>query len=449
MIAIFLFSFIQVVFSIILFANKIIENTKYRYNPFFLGGIITLLYNSIGPISVFLNVSAIASNWEQWCNEEGINNTNILIAQVLLCFLGTSFIFIGFIFSTKIYNFQKKLKINLLNNYNFYFYLCIFLVFLQIYFTLNGSFTLGGVSDDELEDGINPVLSIVYPYFYIVPFVSGLFIKIKKNTKIWILIILIELFWLFFMNKRSLIIGILIFLSSINHWNFIKINTKNLFLYLFYSVTLFSFVNIFQKLRFIGLNNLSFLSTNIDDILYYTNTIDDDFFKDISAQYAAIRPFSSHLPIARFLSNLESHNLTLLNGKGIINTFYNSLPGSFFIKKDLIKVNEALYSQHFNSLFDYTDIGDTIILQGLTDFGYWGIFVYLLFIYLFFYISLEYIIHLFDSFTGIVFWTQTFILSLNAFEESFSEYFIYIRSIFFAIFISIILKIFNFKKYER
>lgn len=441
---VFIYSLFQMCFVIYFLLKKIYHKTGYRYNPFFLGGLIVLLYNSLGPILIFLNIDAIAFNWEQWCIEEGITNDNILISQLLLSLIGFLFIQIGVQFKNYIFIFQNKLKNKILENYYFYFYLCLALVLLQIYFILTGSFTLGGLSDEEIEKGINPLLAIVYPYFYIIPFISGIFIFKKKHFIFWIAILTIQLFWFFFMNKRSLFIGSTLFLCSINDWSFLKLKVKNSVLI---TVTILSFVGfstLFQKLRLIGLNNLSFFSTDLNEIAFYLNNIDNDLFNDVSAQYTAIRPFSSHLPIAHFINIFDSHKISLLRGESIVNAFLNSLPGNFFIKKDLISVNEALYFSHFHSLFDYVDIGDTVILQGLIDFGYLGVPLYLFVVYLF----LTTLIHFsfrfnINSFFMTIFWSQLFILSFNAYEESFSEYFISLRVMISSYVISLLLKIKN------
>ena len=441
---VFTYSLFQMCFVIYFLLKKIYHKTGYRYNPFFLGGLIVLLYNSLGPILIFLNIDAIASNWEQWCIEEGITNNNILVSQILLSLIGFLFIQIGVQFKKKIFIFQKKLKNKILEHYYFYFYLSLALVLLQVYFILTGSFTLGGLSDEEIEKGINPLLAIVYPYFYIIPYIGGIFVFKKKHFIFWIAILTIQLFWFFFMNKRSLFIGSTLFLCSINDWIFLKLKVKNFALIAVAILAFISFSTLFQKLRLIGLNNLSFFSTDLNEIAFYLNNIDNDLFNDVNAQYTAIRPFSSHLPIAHFINIFDSHKISLLRGESVFNAFLNSLPGSFFVKKDLISVNEALYFSHFHSLFDYVDIGDTVILQGLIDFGYLGVAVYLFAIY---FLLLTLINFLFsfkiNSLFSVVFWSQLFILSFNAYEESFSEYFISIRVMISAYIISLLLKIKN------
>jgi hypothetical protein len=194
----------------------------------------------------------------------------------------------------------------------------------------------------------------------------------------------------------------------------------------------------FQGLRIIGLNNI------INNQEYYKfefifqnpEILEDDVVNESNKTYKVSRPFSTHIPISRFLYLIENQDIFFLKGEGLINTFKNATPSNFFFDKERVFVNEVLYSYKYGSVFDYDDTGDSIVLQGLIDYGLLGVIIYSILFFFLFYICFILLVKHSSVLVYVLFLCQTVNLLLNSYEETFGEVFSFIRILIVISFLS-------------
>lgn len=419
-------SIIQVLFTLFI-AIITLPSFEYRNNPFIVGSFIFFIYLGLAPIITYNKINIISTSWQQWLIEEGINNRYLIKSQILLNIWGVTILLLGFILSTFFRSIHTSILGYLSKKYFFFTVLSLFLLASQIYFAINGQFALGGFSENAIENGISPVLAILFPCFFLLPFLSGYYIKIKaKFLFVWYFILLLQLPWLLLMNKRSLIIGIYLFIFNYYSFETLKITWKKILsgsLLCFFIILAF---NAFQSLRLYEFNTI--INNQDYELLFNIFTdIDTSVLEEANDIYTAKRFFATHLPVARFCYIYETFDIHLLNGEGVMNAFKVATPGNFFFNKENILVNEPLYTKRFGSLMDFDDVGDTIILQGLIDFGYIGIGLYICAFLGLIYFAYKIIRFANNYFVLLLFFIQIIMLSMNLYEETFGDVFVFIR----------------------
>jgi hypothetical protein len=410
--------------------TKYFSKPQFRNNPFIMGGWVYSIYLGLAPLLLYFNIELVVVDWNQWLSQEGFDNKSILTSQLLLNIFGMFLIVIGKKLNIFFDSFYKKLFKDLLKKESFFINLCLLLSGFQVYFILTGKISLGGISKSAIEGGIDPTLSILFPCFYVIPFLSGIYIKFKSKKKLlWLLILVLQIPWLFLLNKRSMFLGIYLFSITFYCFEHLKITRKSI-LFFFIYVALFAFsASIFQRLRTIGLNNIINEQEyfKLDYILENPELLDNALMSDDNQHYGVTRPFSTHTPISRFCYLIENQDIFLLEGEGIINTIKNATPSNFFFNKESIFVNEELYSHRYGSQFDYDDAGDSIVLQGLIDYGYYGVIVYSILFFILCYVCFLILVTHTSSIVSVLYLTQMVNLLLNSYEDTYGDVFGFIR----------------------
>jgi hypothetical protein len=410
--------------------TKYISKPQFRNNPFIMGGWVYFIYLGLAPLLLYFNIELVVVDWNQWLSQEGFDNKSILTSQLLLNIFGVFLIIIGKNLNFFFNSFYKELFKDLLKKEAFFISLCLLLSGFQVYFVLTGKISLGGISKNAVEDGIDPTLSILFPCFYVIPFLSGLYTKFKSKKKLlWFLILILQIPWLFLLNKRSMFLGIYLFSITFYCFEHLKITQKNILFFFIYFVLFALSASIFQRLRIIGLNNIINEQEyyKLDYILKNPELLENEFISDDNQHYSVTRPFSTHIPISRFCYLIENQDIFLLEGEGLINTIKNATPSNFFFNKESIFVNEVLYSHRYGSQLDYDDAGDSIVLQGLIDFRYSGVIFYSILFFISFYICFLILVTHTSSIVSVLYLTQMVNLLLNSYEETYGELFSFVR----------------------
>ena len=416
-----------------------ILNPKYRNNPFIMSAWVYFIFLGSAPLLLYTNIELIESDWNQWIYQEGFDNKSILKAQLVLNIFGTFLFIIGNRLSFFFIKFYNIIFNNLSNNLFYFTFLSLILSVFQVYFIVTGKISLGGISKNALIDGIDPVLSFLFPCFYVIPFLCGFYVKFKKKVNIlWVLILLLQIFWFFLLNKRSMFLAIYLFSLSFYRFEYLKFSRKNIYILSIFIFLFYVSATVFQGLRTIGLNNIINNQEyyKLEFIFQNPEILEDDVVIESNRTYKVSRPFSTHIPISKFFFLIENQNIFFLNGEGLINTFKNATPSNFFFDKERVLVNELLYSYKYGSLFDYDDTGDSIVLQGLIDYGLGGVIVYSLLFFFLFYACFIVLVKHSPVLIYILFLCQTVNLLLNSYEETFGEVFSFVRILIVISFIS-------------
>ncbi|MBU3611171.1 oligosaccharide repeat unit polymerase [Polynucleobacter wuianus] len=345
-----------------------------------------------------------------------IENLNIKIVNYSYAVAYTTFfaIAVGLFSSTDIVKryinliYQKLLKIvyfdiDLISK-------CIFIISLvEIVLIASGFIIYRGIATEDFDEGripwylfaLNSIFNLQSPLMAVLTIkILGNYRKINPTYKILLIFSMTISIVVFFTRGRApLGIFLLSYIVFVN-----LLNSKNLNLKSFYKAilllipvffvlaTLFNFVRLGES-GSKDLKNENIITVMKNGLEIYFS---DQNIQSIANEAVAINLASRPLVLIATTKALEVpfSQSTFLYGKALYNHFIWTIPSIFYSFRDklLVQRNEVVINL-FHPLFD-VDISDNPIIYSYIDFGYFGLFLYPLILFLFI-VNIQYLMSLY------------------------------------------------------
>jgi hypothetical protein len=140
-----------------------------------------------------------------------------------------------------------------------------------------------------------------------------------------------------------------------------------------------SSAQLFHQLRILGsvgiLQDLNMKSLARVARLY--NTSDAEELKFGNAYNVEIRALSTAAAVAKYDQVINSKDIQFGYGQEIYNSFLKATPSGYFVDKASIPLMESLASiLTSGAIREDRDMGDSLIVEGMMDFGYFGAILY-------------------------------------------------------------------------
>ncbi len=257
----------------------------------------------------------------------------------------------------------------------------------ELILIVSGKVTLQGeslIGKDKQNLEVNPIVALINPIACLAAFIAGYQYASTKNKQI-LLLLFIQFIWFFLWGRRQIVFfSFLVFIGFYFDKKIIleTLRIKGIQRVMFVGFIFFLVLvaaNFYQQLRTIGgvavLQNVSLQSLQKVFQLYQSS--DSDELKNASAFNLEIRALSTVAAVAHYEKLTSSRSILLGNGEEIYNNFLKSTPSNFFVDKSSILVMEGLASKLTNGkVRPHKDLGGTIILESMIDFGSFGVVLY-------------------------------------------------------------------------
>ncbi len=374
--------------TLIFVTNLLMQYPIERFNPFLVLSLIYTIQFSISIISAHFNKIVV---WDELLRyNDFITSNNILNALMFTYFFSLLTLIFSYFFSmTKLWsNAQQFVKIALLKERVSISLFAIIITFVELLLIVTGQVTLQGESllNKDLENmQVHPAVAIINPIACVAVFICS-YLYAQSHQKKWTLLLFIQFIWFFFWGRRNIVYFVLLLFLGYFFEKKIKIYFIN-FKRFKNAITvslLLGFVlvaaNFYNQLRVVGgveiLQTLSFKSL-IEVAKVYTES-DVKELKLENSYNLEIRPLSTTAAIARYDKLLSSGSINLGYGLEFYNSILKAAPSDYIVKnKASIPLMEPLcYILTNGAISEKEDIGDSLIIEGMIDFGYVGIFIY-------------------------------------------------------------------------
>ena len=135
----------------------------------------------------------------------------------------------------------------------------------------------------------------------------------------------------------------------------------------------------YQQLRTVGgvavLQNVTI--TSLRKVINLYQSSDNIELKKASEYNVEIRALSTVAAVAHYEKLLASGGVQLANGQELYNNFLKATPSNFFVDKSSVLIMEGLASKlSSGKIRANRDLGGTLILESMIDFGRLGVYIY-------------------------------------------------------------------------
>lgn len=252
---------------------------------------------------------------------------------------------------------------------------------------VTGKVTLQGeslIGRDKSNIEVNPFVSVINPIACLAVFLSAYLYTKTKDKKLIILLVM-QFLWFFLWGRRQIVFfTILAFIGFFYEHKIIlsKLTVRNVRMVVFSAVLFFIVIvaaRFYQQLRTIGgvavLQNVTISSLRKVINLYQSS--DNIDLKKASEYNVEIRAISTVAAVAYYDKLLASGGIQLANGQEMYNNLLKTTPSNFFVDKSSILVMEGLASKLSGGKIRASrDLGGTLILESMIDFGRMGVYLY-------------------------------------------------------------------------
>lgn len=251
--------------------------------------------------------------------------------------------------------------------------------------TLQGESMLG---KDVENIEVNPLVAIVNPIACLAVFLSAYLYSRTKDKKL-IFLLIIQFVWFFLWGRRQIVF--FTFLAFVGFYYNTEISigrlTKGGFRKILLAAILFMIVTtaaqFYQQLRTIGgvavLQNVTI--TSLQKVLKMYWASDNSELRHASEFNIEIRALSTVAAVAHYDKLLETGGVKLGDGLEIYNNLLKATPSNYFVNKASVPVMEALASELTGGkIRSNRDLGGSLILESMIDYGRFGVLVYPVFI---------------------------------------------------------------------
>lgn len=358
-----------------------------RLNPFTL---LSIIYSIQFSVSLYLvKFHKIVSRNELMRHYNNIDESNLLDALRYAYIFSFFVLFVAFVFAHsalwgRILALIRKALSKREVLLPFFVYSITFIEFMLI---ITGKVTLQGeslVGKDRDNIEVNPLVAIVNPIACLAVFLSTYLYSNTKNRKLIILLV-IQFIWFFLWGRRQ--IAFFAFLAFVGLYYDKEILINKITRTGFQKIVLVSVVflvvasaaRFYQHLRTIGgvavLQNVTISS--LQKVIKLYRTSDNSELRHASEFNIEIRALSTVAAIAHYDKLIENGGIQYGNGLEIYNTMLKSTPSNYFVDKASIPVMEALASELTGGkIRSNRDLGGSLILESMIDFGRAGVFIY-------------------------------------------------------------------------
>jgi len=362
-----------------------------RMNPFTL---LSIIYSLQFSVSLYLvKFHKLVSQNELMRHYNNIDESNLVDALryayifsfIVLCF---AFVFAHSALWVRILSLMQRALSNKGKLLSFFVYGITFCEFLLI---ITGKVTLQGeslVGKDMENIEVNPLVAIVNPIACLAVFLSTYLYSNSKNKKL-IVVLVIQFIWFFLWGRRQIVFFAFLAFIGFYYDKEILLNriTKRGFQKILLSAILFVVVataaRFYQQLRTIGgvavLQNVTI--TSLQKVIKLYRTSDNNELRYASEYNIEIRALSTVAAIAHYDKLIEGGGIQQGNGLEIYNSMLKVTPSNYFIDKASIPIMEALASELTGGkIRSNRDLGGSLILESMIDFGRMGLFIYPVFL---------------------------------------------------------------------
>lgn len=424
-----------------------------RFNPFL---ILSIIYTAQFSISTLLSKSNVIVTWDKLLlYYDGINNMNVLNAHILAYAFSFLTLLCAFFLSlTKLWSTAHRLLSNALrNDRKALAFFTIIISVTELLLIVTGQVTLQGESlqDKNLQDlEVNPFVAIVNPIACVAVFITA-YLYSNTRQKRWILLILVQFVWFFLWGRRNIgYFGFLVFLGFffdrrvqvLFNWRGIKSAATALFLV----GVIVASANLYHQLRIVGgvglLQDLNVHNVSTVTQLYLES--DSEELKVANEFNKEVRALSTTAAVSKYDKILRSQDVRYGYGFEIYNSLLRATPSGYFVDKAETPVMEGLASILTNNAVKYDwDIGDSLILESMIDFGYWGVLIYPL--VLFIILGIAYLLAVLwkDPIVMLVFMVTVFFSIWSMAEGGIGVLFLTFRVNLLILFLILVMRIFN------
>jgi hypothetical protein len=199
-------------------------------------------------------------------------------------------------------------------------------------------------------------------------------------------------------------------------------------------VLIFAAANFYQQLREIGGVGLlqDVTIRNAAKVLQLYRESDKDELDIANTFNIELRALSTVAAVAKYEKVLREKDIRLGNGLEIWNSLLRATPSGYFVDKSSTFVMEGLATQLTDgAISGERDIGDSLILEGMIDFGHAGVLIYPLVIFLLICLSYYFFLLVNNGLVIVMVVVTTVFATMTMFEGSIGFLFLSLRSCLF------------------
>lgn len=377
--------------TVVLTARLFMKYPTERLNPFTL---LSCIYSIQFSLSLYLiKYHELVSRNELMRHYNNIDESNLMNAlkyTYVFSFIVLSF---AFVFARsglwarilRLMNMELLKKGKLLSFFTYSITLLEFMLIVTGKVTLQGESLLG---KDMENIEVNPLVAIVNPIACLAVFLSAYLFSRSKDKKL-ILLLIIQFIWFFLWGRRQIVFFAFLAFVGFYYNTAILLNrlTKEGFRKILLAAILFVIVTtaaqFYQQLRTIGgvavLQNVTITSLQKVLKLYWAS--DNSELRRASEYNIEIRALSTVAAVAHYDKLLEAGGVKQGDGLEIYNNLLKATPSNYFVNKASVPVMEALASELTGGkIRSNRDLGGSLILESMIDYGRMGVIVYPVFI---------------------------------------------------------------------
>ena len=368
-------------------AHLLLAYPSERMNPF---ALLSFVYSLQFAVAIYLvkwhKVVSRNELMQYYNNIEENNLVEALRLSYIFSFftIGMAFLFSRSAFWPRILQTMNKAldhdrKLLLLVSYG--------ITLIEFMLIASGKVTLQGeslIGRDKSNIEVNPFVSIINPIACLAVFLSAYLFTKTKDKKL-LLLLLIQFVWFFLWGRRQIVFfTFLTFIGFFYERKIIlsKLTVRNLRMMVVSAALFFMVINaakFYQQLRTVGgvavLQNVTI--TSLRKVINLYQSSDNIELKKASEYNVEIRALSTVAAVAHYEKLLASGGVQLANGQELYNNFLKATPSNFFVDKSSVLIMEGLASKlSSGKIRANRDLGGTLILESMIDFGRLGVYIY-------------------------------------------------------------------------
>ncbi len=355
-----------------------------RFNFFRVAAVAIVLGNSLGSLFSCLTLSLVDAHlWETLLELAHTTPTDLTLAQAYVNLFALALLTVSNWLTIRILT--EKLHTSAaicLTDYALLVrWLMAALLLGQAYLLHLGVIVYGGKDLAHESDPTHPLLALIGPFIPLLPFGLAYYCRTRwqQNRPVeaacYALLLTLELGWFFLAGRRSIFFFFVLTALGFGFHQSFTLQTlrRHALPMLLMGGLALGLADVYHKLRvmyrFEGVQQM-----NLADALAGIGTADDARYADIRNRNLALRSGYGAVALGQFVNLFRTSPAQPLGGRQLTGSLLMTTPSNWFVDKQTVLVKEFLYESAYG--LGMTDISETLCLESLIDFGWWGFLVY-------------------------------------------------------------------------